>query len=527
MIAIRNDLAFIRPGGSSQAQAQIKQLDKATSYPIPGHQFMDAFKVTCRICGKRFANLPGHLHGRHKISPAVYLQQHPTAPLKSGWDGRAHALEWSRKYGAWTLPAGLLDVVQAHLPHLTVLDQRRRPQERQRFEWTGPTPRGYQIEAVMSVLEANPPRGLLELPIRSGKTLIAGRIIRKLGWRTVFVVETDMLLRQSARALSEDLGGIKIGMIGGGNWNPDWITVATIQTLTKRVEAAEALLAKTDLLIVDEIHHMKATKWRGPIMRCDAWAKIGLSATIFRTEGLGIWLRACCGSKLYETPIQRLIDEGYLIAPVVLIYPTPHTPGAGQIDQRDYRRAYKELVVTNPLRNAMIADLAEDGARHGMRVLVDTGRVEQLKILVKMLETRGVAVSEIWGQTPGPRRDRIMEKFRRADTQVVVGTVLGEGVDIPELEMVINAEGLKSKIATIQRLRNLTIYDNKDRAVVVDFKDDQHPHLRRHSRDRLEVYRDYMRFDVRAVWGQSSPALLPEEALKQREVAVSGVKEGV
>lgn len=110
-----------------------------------------------------------------------------------------------------------------------------------------------------------------------------------------------------------------------------------------------------------------------------------------------------------------------------------------------------------------------------------------------MLSARGVRVEEISGTTPAANRRRLIAGFRSNEIQCLVGTVLGEGIDIPELEMVINAEGNKSKTAVIQRMRNLTPPPKsaltKTEVLFIDFNDVMNHKLAEHSAQRLAMYK--------------------------------------
>ena len=75
----------------------------------------------------------------------------------------------------------------------------------------------------------------LELSTGAGKTLIATEIIRKLGVKTLFVVDKTELLNQAVTTLDENLG-LEIGILGNGEKNIQNITVATIQTILKKLE---------------------------------------------------------------------------------------------------------------------------------------------------------------------------------------------------------------------------------------------------------------------------------------------------
>lgn len=494
MIIVHND--YIRVLGleaTRRGRTALEALRKETAYLVAGHEHTDKFQ--------------------------------------SGvWDGRIQLVRRSRrgKRGEpkpLLIPTGLLAVAQRHLKGYRFADKRRRPKGRMDFEWVGPDPRGYQGEAVRAILDrcrvrGLAPRGIIKVPIRGGKTLIAGRILAELGWSTLFVVESEMLLGQTARALRSYLHPRSfrdewIGVCGSGEWDPRWVTVATVQTLLARPREARALEAKTDLLLIDEVHHMRADEWRKPIMRTDAFGKIGLSATLFEDpdipqERSAIWVRACTGPIRYEVPIERLIQEGHLLQPTVLLYRMP-LHGAPQ--RWRYGRTYSEFIANNEERNATIADLAEQAAKAGLLTLIDTGRLDQMRRLEEMLSARGVEVETLHGSTPPARRRRVVERFQKRKVAVVIGTILGEGVDIPELEVVINAEGGKSRIAVMQRLRNLTVSEGKTRAIVIDFADLGQRHMQEHSLARLDLYDETRGFRIRVIEGMTRPARIPDDLL--------------
>jgi len=88
--------------------------------------------------------------------------------------------------------------------------------------------RDYQNEAVDIFMRKK--IGILELATGSGKTEIAIEIIRRLGCKTLFIVDKIELLKQTKKRIEESLG-IEVGMVGYGKDIVKDITVATIQTL--------------------------------------------------------------------------------------------------------------------------------------------------------------------------------------------------------------------------------------------------------------------------------------------------------
>ena len=73
-----------------------------------------------------------------------------------------------------------------------------------------------------------------------------------------------------------------------------------------------------------------------------------------------------------------------------------------------------------------------------------------------------------------------------------------EGLDIPDLDMVINAAGNKSNIATEQSgSRSLTMIKGKNTGYIIDFIDGG-KYTKKHSRERIETYGN-MGFEVEVI----------------------------
>jgi superfamily II DNA or RNA helicase len=239
--------------------------------------------------------------------------------------------------------------------------------------------------------------------------------------------------------------------------------------------------------------------------------KLGLSATVFvsalrENQRSSIWLKACTGPILYRVSMSRLIASGHLMRPRVLFYRFQHdASGAGW----SWHAVARDCLARNRRRNGMIASIAERHVQQGRRVLIDTGRHDQMKLLRDMLLNRHVATEIVHGGTPPDARWDIIRRFQARELTCLIGTVFGEGVDIPELEVVINAEGQKSQKAAIQRMRNLTPCEGKGEVTFIDFADLGQPFLQRQSLERLRLYRGMRGFSVEVVFNPTGPRQLP------------------
>lgn len=439
------------------------------------------------------------------------------------WDGREHLMKFSRRDG-YTVPTGLAVTVARKLRSIgekyTVKDETIIRSKRQPIEVVSNDPaRDYQLEVVRATLKSTfPARGIIKMPVRSGKTRTASEIMGRLGLPALFGVPSLGLLHQSHKALSEYFPSYTIGRIGDGIYEPGYFTVATMQTLLKwrgrkaftkngkshpaieRDSRYNDLMKAFDVTVFDECHRLKGqSSWHEVAYDFDARFKIGLSATAFldnedeQSRG-AIWMIATCGPVIVDIPVSRLVEAGYLMRQHVEIYKV-HSP--------DYRGAgwsttmRKSCIDTNRARNSMIANLAKQHAAKKLRVLVIARHHEHMFHLVEELERRDLTVAVVKGSTTQSRREQVAEDLLDRSVDCVVSNVFGEGIDLPGIEVVINAEGGAGDIATVQRQRNLTISKGKKKAILIDFLDLTNETLEEHSQARIAMYESEPSFKVR------------------------------
>lgn len=481
--------------------ATLRALEEATSYSVAGHYFSAAFR------NKR-------------------------------WDGKEHLMTLSRRDGYY-VPAGLfcdvVDVLKSLGVRYRLDDQTEVRHKPKPLAWNEAIKlREYQVRAVDTLLgaEVHPGVGLLKMPIRSGKTKTAASLIGRVGLPTLFLVPSQMLLRQTAEALKEALPDAHIGLIGDGENEVGFITIATLQSLDRLrngvvpkfrprkgmtrdqiKESEEELreraremkrrykeLCKTfDLVICDEAHHIRGQgDWYKIMYEMDARYKVGLSATAYpdnqdEAERGIIWMKATCGPIRIDIPTSELVEAGFLMRQNVYMVRITRPNLMGH----RWSNTLRERAITqNRKRNQIIARLTRKYVNQRMKVLIVANRFDHIACLQEALDADGVDYRVVTGRDNGYARQEKVDGFVQGEYGALIGTVLGEGVDIPSVDVVINAEGGKDDKATVQRQRNLTISAGKTRAILVDFLDETNEYFRKHSRARLEAYRAESSFKV-------------------------------
>jgi superfamily II DNA or RNA helicase len=89
------------------------------------------------------------------------------------------------------------------------------------------------------------------------------------------------------------------------------------------------------------------------------------------------------------------------------------------------------------------------------------------------------------------QRKAAMEEFKAGNLRTMIATSLAdEGLDLPNVELLIMVSGGRSSQKTIQRAsRALRKTDSKNCATIVDFSDKFHPIGAYHAKKRMECYR--------------------------------------
>lgn len=340
----------------------------------------------------------------------------------------------------------------------------------------GKTLREYQVEAIEEFLKHK--IGVLELCTGAGKTLCAAEIIRRVQRKTLFIVDKIELLRQTKKVFEEALG-MEIGIIGGDEVVLEHVTVATIQSLvSKKIELCEYL--KTIRVVVfDECHHAPASSYRMISQYLpNTEYRLGLSGTAFRGDGNDMMIEAVTGPVVHRITSKQLIAEGWLQKPQV-IFINYNMSGAEQTrmnvashsglinETPNYNNMYKPFISENPIRNTTIINLCHQ--HQGKKILILTRLVEHGQELAELLQC-----SHLYGETSKDERRRMFERFVSGECPTLVSTIsiFGEGVDIPSLDVIINASANKGDIKTIQVLgRVIRKLEGKTEAYYYDFND--------------------------------------------------------
>lgn len=364
--------------------------------------------------------------------------------------------------------------------------------------------RDYQSEAVAAVKENG--GGVVGLPTGTGKTVTAMRILYDLAMefgRGIVLVHTQELLYQWQDELKESLN-CDVGIIGDGNWSEGDVTVAIMQTLVSR--GVDNLEYDYGITVFDECHRTSAADTMHEVgMELDTAMRVGLSATPWRRiDGEELKIEGAVGNDAYSVTAARMIDEGYLAEPQFEIaepsdYGTLTPPSSNE----PYHDAYRRCISFGATRNRAVAEQAAELAADGYKVLINVDRIKHGRILEHALNAdvdSADIIDELDFDSPSEQqqfastlqqlgqiadtdaefmhgadstsiRQETLDEFENGDMNILISTLLREGVDIPNINAIVLAQAGKSDVKQIQVIGRALRPSNGEHAKIVDFRD--------------------------------------------------------
>jgi superfamily II DNA or RNA helicase/diadenosine tetraphosphate (Ap4A) HIT family hydrolase/HKD family nuclease len=336
---------------------------------------------------------------------------------------------------------------------------------------TPPTPWPVQREALAALEQTRLEgfrRGLVVMATGLGKTWLAAFDAARPQFRRVlFVAHREEILRQSLEVFRRAQPDADLGLYYGGEKQEGArVLFASVQTLAGHLHRFAP--DRFDYVVVDEFHHAAARSYRRVIDHFQPAFLLGLTATPNRMDGADL-LALCSDNLVYECPLTEGVERGDLspfryfgIADDVDYTPIPWRGG------RFDTEALTQAVET------------QERAQHALDVWHDKGGGRTLAFCVtrthadfmaEFFRSQGLAAAAVHsGPTSAPRVGSV-EQLRAGELHVICTVdVFNEGLDVPEVDMVLMLRPTESPVVFLQQLgRGLRRSEGKAALTVIDF----------------------------------------------------------
>lgn len=327
--------------------------------------------------------------------------------------------------------------------------------------------------------------GVIKIATGGGKTISACEIIRRMGVRTIICMHTsDLLINAWMNTLVEQFGDeikSKIGIVGGGLTKGDRKRMRIISDTSYEgnikqdivLATAQSLLNKLDtlpnerfgLLIWDETHHVGADQFNKVASSIRAKYRLGLSATLTRSDGTSPLIWGLMGDVVYRITIRELIKKGVLVEPIFNTITLNDNSIQNDISMCGFTklnlsRFVKQSSASSVIKKNYVLKLTKSLKANNKKFIMyadyvssKSSNVFTRDYYVEEMNKSGIRVIGVSSDMGTVERQKI---FGLLENNKIDGLVFGklgaEGVNIPVVDSIIMCNSTKSTILYPQRV---------------------------------------------------------------------------
>lgn len=352
--------------------------------------------------------------------------------------------------------------------------------------------RDYQLECAYVAIASG--GGMISCPTGWGKTHIMAAIIKafdpeelKIRGTPIVVVATPEqdITRKDYNDLVELLPDRKVGLVMGGVKRfSDDVQVVTLDSIQH--------IPPNDIgiLIVDEVHTASSDKRTDMLMAAARAAKWGVSATPDgRYDGRDLVTEGLFGPVVYRRTYEQGVTDGALV-PISVCWLEVPEPDIGMEKYLKYKTRngkYRNGLDRNDSHNQLVSDVLMKVDPQQYQTLCIMPHIDQMGEIVRRCpdvkyvhaQTNTDAlladgITNIKGISAAERRDTY-QSMASGDLRKVISThVYKQGVNFPQLGIILNAGGGGGEIAAKQipgrESRKIDESYGKERSYLVDFR---------------------------------------------------------
>jgi superfamily II DNA or RNA helicase len=342
--------------------------------------------------------------------------------------------------------------------------------------------RPYQEKITNKVIEAykrGEKRAFYIVATGLGKTVIAATIARELwelNFRRILVLchATDLALQLEQGFWSQLKKEVPTSVFFDGlpPRDSEGISFGLYQSLYGYLPGIEP--ERFDAIIVDEAHHALAHGFRSCLEQLKPKFLIGMTATPWRGDGKSL-------STVFGEPLEKvsLVDGmalGYLAKVDYRIlcdnidWGDMENMNAGKLSIRDLN---KRLFL--PQRDEAVVSEIQRVVKTipNPRIAIFSPSIEHSNRFAGMLSAGGIPCAALSRVDKPERRRRLLAFSAGYYTAVTAVDVMNEGIDIPDVNVLVFLRATHSRRIFIQQLgRGLRLSDGKEKVIVLDFVSD-------------------------------------------------------
>ncbi|MCY0881479.1 MAG: helicase-related protein, partial [Firmicutes bacterium] len=267
-------------------------------------------------------------------------------------------------------------------------------------------------------------------------------------------------------------------------------------------EKLKNIINNADLVIVDEAHHTPADSVKNLLIDSPNSLRLGLTATPFREDGKDLVINGLLGRISYSISYAELVNNHYLV-PLEYIPFTPEIPRKlkekikkleKEKENMDFAKYYSlllRLFENSPGTNKQILEKIKE--INAFPALVIVRRINVARKLSELFNQNGIPSDYVTSITKLDERMKKIENLKNGKIKALIATSLAdEGLDIPNLRLIVLLSQGKSRIKLVQRIgRVMRPYKEKQKGIILDIAYDHQIFQRQFAQRYNFIFREY------------------------------------
>lgn len=328
-------------------------------------------------------------------------------------------------------------------------------------------------------------KNLIVAATGTGKTMISAFDFKKYKQqkptaKLLFIAHRKEILEQAQSTFQAVLRDANFGELWGNGQEPEKYDCifASVQTLKNRLGDLSLSESYYDFIIVDEVHHIKASSYRPILDKFKPEILLGLTATPERMDGADI-LSDFCNVIAAEIRLPQALNKG-LLCPFQYFGVTDNVD-LSKLNWQNGKYIPSELTKLYTKNDERVRHVIHNIEKHiaephEVRALCFCVTQDHAKYMAEKFSLANYKADYLTSLN-SDGRDQIKSKFLNKEINYLfVVDIFNEGVDIPEIDTVLFLRPTESLTVFLQQLgRGLRLSENKDCLTVLDFVGNSRP----------------------------------------------------
>ncbi|MGL6122870.1 MAG: DUF3427 domain-containing protein, partial [Shewanella sp.] len=334
-----------------------------------------------------------------------------------------------------------------------------------------------QLEVERSV--HNRFKNLIVAATGTGKTIISAFDFARFYKRHpeanfLFVAHRQEILLQALSAYRGVLKNNQFGELWVAEHKPNSYRhlFASIQSLNLQLDNLPLAADFYDYIVIDEVHHVAASSYRGLLEHFEPKVLLGLTATPERHDGVDI-LADFCGVIAAEIRLPEAINQRHLcpfqyfaIDDATDLRKLSWSRGRYDVAELSNLYTHNEQRVTRIIRS--LAETVTD--IDNIKALAFCVTKEHAEYMAKKFNLAGISADVLTSDNSAERHQKRQSLVTGKLSILCVVDIFNEGVDIPEVDTLLFLRPTESLTIFLQQLgRGLRLTDDKQCCTILDF----------------------------------------------------------